>query len=129
MAGKGSHDGITNAIRTYLQLEGAGWGWSEGSVVGGGQGARGLLADGQGVGVGDDHQFIGLAQPVAAVFGGEFGEFEAGFGHLASFGQGERKIAGGAVGEFGGESGHGDLDRVCSCFVLACVGVWSREGW
>lgn len=90
---------------------------------------RGLLADGQRVGVADDDQFIGLAQAVAAVFGLELGEFEALFGHLAGFGQGERQLARRAIGEFGGEGGHGDLDRRSSCFVLPCVGVRSREGW
>ena len=32
------------------------------------------------------------------------------------------------VGEFGGETEHGDLGRISSCFVLACVGVRRREG-
>lgn len=37
---------------------------------------------------------------------------------LAGFGQGERQLARGVVGEGGGETGHGDLDRMCSGFVL-----------
>ena len=39
-------------------------------------------------------------------------------GHLAGLGEGERQLARGAVGEFGGETGHGDLDRLRSLFVL-----------
>jgi hypothetical protein len=56
-------------------------------------------------------------------YSGEFGELETGLGHLAGLGESEWQFAGGAVGEFGGESGHGDLDRLCSLFVL------TQSGW
>jgi hypothetical protein len=87
-------------------------------------GRRGeLLPYGDGVPGGDQDQFIGLAQAVAVVFGVELGKAEAGFGHLACFGQGQRQLAAGAAGQFGGEGGHGDLGDICSCFVLDRVGV------
>lgn len=76
------------------------------------------MADGQGVGVADDHQFIGFAQAIAAIFGLELGKLEAGLGHLAGFGKGQWQFAGGTVGEFGGEGWHDGLDRLCSVFVL-----------
>lgn len=71
----------------------------------------GLLADCDCVGLADHHQFIGLAQAVAALFGVEFGEAEAGFGHLAGLGHGQRQLAAGAISKLGDEGGYGGRNK------------------
>lgn len=68
-----------------------------------------IQVDGQGVGVADNPRIIGPARAVAAVFGLKLGKLEADFGHLAGLGKGQRQLSGGTVGEFGGETGPGDL--------------------
>lgn len=60
------------------------------------------------------------------MFGVELGKAEAGLGHLAASARVSGKLARGAVGEFGGEGGHGDLDRIVG-FAAGHAGMISAQ--